>query len=123
MGIRRPSRFQYDLRRLRPGIELAQFAWYSENSGRRTRPVKTRQPNRLGLYDMSGNVWEWCWDWSNPYPIEAQVNPIGPESDSNRVLRGGSWFYGAEFCRVADRSYGSPGYRFVSHGFRLSRTL
>ncbi len=102
--------------------DLINFAWYGKNSGSRTRPVKTRLPNRLGLYDMSGNVWEWCWDWYGGYPPEAQ-NPIGPETGSYRVLRGGAWDDDAEGCRVAYRSLSNPGFRYDRYGFRLSRTL
>ncbi|MBL7794793.1 MAG: SUMF1/EgtB/PvdO family nonheme iron enzyme [Saprospiraceae bacterium] len=101
--------------------ELIDYAWYGENSGSRTQPVKTRLPNRLGLYDMSGNVWEWCWDWYGDYPSEAQ-NPIGPETGSTRVLRGGAWNVSADFCRVANRRDVNPGYWSDLFGFRLSRT-
>lgn len=102
---------------------LVNFAWYDKNSGSRTRPVKTRLPNRLGLYDMSGNVWEWCWDWHDNYPTEAPVNPTGPESGYLRVLRGGAWYSNAKDCCVAFRRDSNPGHESVIDGFRLSRTL
>ncbi|MDX2285242.1 MAG: SUMF1/EgtB/PvdO family nonheme iron enzyme [Bacteroidia bacterium] len=102
--------------------ELEDYAWYSANSGGQTHPVKQKQPNALGLYDMSGNVWEWCQDWYGEYPAGPQTNPAGPASRSYRVRRGGSWDYDAEFCRVADRFNYIPARRNFNLGFRLSRT-
>ena len=93
-------------------------AWYKDNSGGKTHPVKGRRANELGLYDMSGNVWEWCQDWYGVYSGDAQLNPQGPTSGSCRVLRGGSWLNDARDCRVSCRDFLTPVYRYYV-GFRL----
>ncbi len=85
-----------------------------------TRKVKMKQPNRWGLYDMLGNVWEWCDDWYDAYQAEPQIDPIGPESGRIRVLRGGCWNGGAQGARSACRSYG-PGDRYNYIGFRCAQ--
>ena len=98
-------------------------AWYSSNSGSETHPVGQKKPNELGLYDMTGNVWEWCSDYYGDYSKGSQTNPTGPTKDkwggSNRVDRGGCWNGGARGCRVSDRDSGSPGYGNSSLGLRL----
>ena len=95
-------------------------AWYDDNSGGRTHPVKQKQPNELGLYDMSGNVWEWCSDWCGSYSSSPQTDPEGPSSGESRVVRGGSWLFNAQFCRVAIRVYDTPDYRSSGFGLRLA---
>lgn len=95
-------------------------AWYYENSQGKTHPVGQKHPNELGLYDMSGNVWEWCSDWYGNYPSEEQTNPQGATTGSFRMLCGGGWNYDAQYCRVSIRDYFSPGNRSYDLGFRLA---
>ncbi len=95
-------------------------AWYTDNSGSSTRIVGSKRANALGIYDMSGNVWEWCKDgYASSYVSYDTNNPVGPLSGSGRVCRGGGWSSRASYCRVACRNSRSPGNRYDNLGFRV----
>lgn len=113
---------------------IDEVAWYDENSSNQTHPVKSAKPNELGIYDMSGNVWEWCQDWfagnyykkhkKNPLPNPAGPSggsiPAGPSGGSIRVIRGGSWGIIARDCRVANRDNYTPDITSIYIGLRLA---
>ena len=98
---------------------LSDVAWYTDNSGSKTHTVGSKQANELGIYDMSGNVYEWCQDWKGSYSSSSQVNPTGDNSGSFRVDRGGSWNYAARDCRSSYRGSYAPVYRGYNLGLRL----
>ena len=99
---------------------LKSVGWYNENSGKENHEVGMFAPNGSGLFDMSGNLYEWCWDWYDANRLEYKRDPIGPKAGSIRVNRGGSWLHDARNCRAAFRYYDTPVTRNYYLGFRLA---
>lgn len=104
-------------------LVLDNVGWYCNNSNESTQPVGRKSPNSFGLYDMHGNVFEWCWDRVGRYSSSPQVNPVGPNAGSARVCRGGSWFYVPQQSRSSYRLAYSPMSKFSGVGFRIARTI
>ncbi len=102
---------------------LATIGWYRFNSGEKTHPAAQKDPNALGLYDMHGNVWEWCQDWFGDSPSGPVTDPTGPPSGTKRVVRGGSWGDDAALCRSAFRFNKTPIVRWDVVGFRIVKML
>ncbi len=130
LGARLPTEAQWE-RACRAGTQgvnhlgsvdarrLGRVAWFHSNSGGETHAVRGKAPNPLGLYDMLGNVWEWCHDWHAPYPSEPVDDPQGAETGHLRVIRGGAFVTGRWFLRAAYRLAFAPGNRDVNLGLRL----
>jgi formylglycine-generating enzyme required for sulfatase activity len=102
--------------------DAAEVAWTSENSKDKTQPVANLAPNACGLYDLSGNVWEWTQDWYDFHGARGD-DPAGPATGDDRVLRGGCWYYSVSAARVANRNYASPDENAIRVGFRIARTV
>ena len=105
--------------------QLDQYAWYDKNSGGTTQAVGLKKPNEWGLYDVHGNVWEWCADWYDEkwYQQSPERDPVGPQTGERRVLRGGGWDFNSNYCSAWFRVHSTPWDQGLIIGFRLARTL
>ncbi len=105
---------------------LANYCWYKENTRKMgeeyAQKVGAKKPNAWDIYDMHGNVWEWCQDWYSSYPSGHIIDPEGPPSALSRVIRGGGWYFSARDCRSANRYFNLPAFRDFVLGFRLARS-
>ena len=101
------------------GDQVSQIAWYNKNSGGTSHEVGQKAPNELGLYDMSGNIWEWVQDWKGDFTDDEQTNPTGPEEGDERICRGGGWNREHDRCRVSYRGDDDPDLRYCSLGLRV----
>jgi formylglycine-generating enzyme required for sulfatase activity len=120
-ACRAGSTTEYNLGGAENDLALARAGWYNVNSSSKTHPVGQKTPNAWGLYDMHGNVWEWCNDWFGSYTSGSATNPTGALNGSDRVDRGGCWFSNANYCKSAFRSYITPASRWFDLGFRVVR--
>lgn len=102
---------------------ISEVAWYKQNSGNKTQIVGQKKANQLGLYDMSGNVYEWCHDWYGRYTDRIKNDPIGPTNGTERILRGGCYHNDDAACRITYRNHTAPGDKYRNVGFRIARTI
>lgn len=128
-GFRLPTEFEWEYAArsgsnypFAGGLVVDYFVYYQKNSGKRTRPVTGKKNNQWDLYGMSGNVWEWCWDWRGYYPQTAPQNYTGPSSGAYRINRGGAWNYVIDYCKVTFRSADLPDTKSPSGGFRVAQS-